>query len=795
MHASSIIPVSYDSRLVTLSIVIAIFASYVALDFVGRVSASRGSARLAWLLGGATAMGTGIWSMHYTGMLAFRLPMRVYYHVPTVVLSLLAAIFASFVALYIVGRPRMTALHVIGGSLLMGTGIATMHYTGMAAMRLPAMHHYHSGLWLLSILLAVVISLVALWLTSYFREENQGRLLKIAISIIMGLAIPVMHYTGMASVSYMPVNGPPDLSQAIDISVLANSAIIIITLVVLTSGLLTSLVDRRFSAQARALKHSEQRYQLLFESNPHPTFVFDLHSLVFVAVNQAAISMYGFSAQEFLSKKITELQSVEVLGALLVTAEPAIAHEARHERKDGTAFDVELSLRTITWAGKPAGLLIASDITERKRIDQMEAERRNFLETITQNQPLDASLKQLVNIMANQFPGALCSILLPQSGNFCHVTATTFPKDGLLGLEGLKLDEIAAAFGVSSEWREMAFLDNLPESCSSQEFRVWATALDFKSSWAAPILDAGGLRLGLIVVFFSDIRQPLPQDRDRLKMATGMASIAIEHSRLTDRLSYQAQHDALTGLPNRFLLADRLQQAIAYANRHKSWLAVLLLDLDGFKYVNDSFGHQAGDQVLVEVACRLRSVIRQTDTLARIGGDEFCLVFSDLQKTTDALRIAQDCLDSLQPPIVIAERNYSVSASIGISCYPEHGSGPEVLQQHADTAMYHAKFNGKNGFQLFTPEINANLRERLQLMGDLRQALDREEFRLEYQPQFLANGELAGFEALLRWDHPEHGAISPTKFIPIAEETGSIVPIVRLPATGRAFRHIDLHGS
>ena len=155
--------------------------------------------------------------------------MRVYYHVPTVVLSLLAAIFASFVALYIVSRPRMTALHVIGGSLLMGMGIATMHYTGMAAMRLPAMHHYHPGLWLLSVVLAVVISLAALWLTSYFREENQSRLLKIAISIVMGLAIPVMHYTGMASVTYMPVNEAPDLSKAIDISVLANSAIIIIT--------------------------------------------------------------------------------------------------------------------------------------------------------------------------------------------------------------------------------------------------------------------------------------------------------------------------------------------------------------------------------------------------------------------------------------------------------------------------------------------------------------------------------------------------------------------------------------
>jgi diguanylate cyclase (GGDEF)-like protein len=260
-------------------------------------------------------------------------------------------------------------------------------------------------------------------------------------------------------------------------------------------------------------------------------------------------------------------------------------------------------------------------------------------------------------------------------------------------------------------------------------------------------------------------------------MATGMASIAIEHRRLTDRLSYQAQHDALTGLPNRFLLADRLEQAIAYANRHHSGLAVLLLDLDGFKYINDSLGHQAGDQVLVEVSRRLRSVTRQVDTVARIGGDEFCLVSSDVRTTDDALKIAQTCLDVLRKPILIAERDYAVSASIGISCYPEHGEEPELLQQHADTAMYHAKFNGKNGFQVFTPEINAHLRERIELIADLRRALDNGELRLEYQPQFLAAGELVAFEALLRWDHPERGTIPPSTFIPIAEETGLVVPI------------------
>ena len=768
---------TYDYRLVTLSVFIAIFASYAALELAGRVTAARNYARVAWLLGGACAMGTGIWSMHYTGMLAYRLPIPVYYHIPTVALSLLAAIFASFIALFVVSRQQLTTFRVLIGSLLMGAGIATMHYTGMAAMRISAMHHYHHGLWTLSGVLAVVVSLAALWLTFHFREEKSERLLKIISSVIMGLAIPVMHYTGMAAVTFMPTNETPDLSNALNTSVLGNSAVILATLVILGTVLLTSLVDRRFSAQARELAMSEHRYELLFESNPQPTFVFDLETLSFLAVNKAAVNTYGVQTHEFLDLKLPALGADQDVREMLAADYIATPVKTQHRRKDGTLFDVELSLRKICWGGRAAALLLAADITERTRTEQLELERRHFLETITQNQPLDESLNHLIRLLENQLPGALCSILLSKPGRFCQVAASSFSRDMMAEWEGLRLEDISYSLGSSSNEREISFIHDIAGNAPDAVLREWARLLSLKSCWSAPVIGPTGTLVSLILVFFHEHRQPHLQDRSRLEMARDMAGIAIQHSQLTDRLSYQAQHDALTGLPNRFLLEDRLQQAIAYTNRHESQLAVLIIDLDGFKYINDTVGHQCGDQVLIEVARRLRSVIRRTDTVARIGGDEFCLVLSDLRRSSDSFQVAHTCLDILRKPLMIAEHEYSISASIGISCYPEHGTEPEMLQQNADTAMYHAKFNGKNGFQVFTQEINAHLRERLELMGDLRHALENDELHLEYQPQFIADGQLVGFEALLRWNHHKRGMIFPDRFIPVAEETGLIVPI------------------
>jgi PAS domain S-box-containing protein len=249
---------SYNYALVALSVLIAMFASYAALDLAGRVTATSGWTRAVWLMGGAGAMGTGIWSMHYIGMLAFVLPVPLAYHWPTVLLSLLAAILASVVALGVVSRPKMGASRAVAGSVLMGAGIASMHYIGMAAMRLPAICQFNSSLVVMSVVFAVLISFAALWITFHFREEKKGiGWEKLAGAVVMGAAIPVMHYTGMAAASFTRSGTPPDLSHAVSISTLGTAGIAAVTFVVLGLALLTSSVDKRFAAQTLELQEEK----------------------------------------------------------------------------------------------------------------------------------------------------------------------------------------------------------------------------------------------------------------------------------------------------------------------------------------------------------------------------------------------------------------------------------------------------------------------------------------------------------------------------------------------------------
>jgi len=243
-------------------------------------------------------------------------------------------------------------------------------------------------------------------------------------------------------------------------------------------------------------------------------------------------------------------------------------------------------------------------------------------------------------------------------------------------------------------------------------------------------------------------------------------------------LSHLAQHDFLTDLPNRVLLNDRITQAISFAARYSKQLAVMFLDLDGFKSINDSLGHTTGDKLLQLVASRLVACVRRSDTVSRLGGDEFVVLLYQVEHAEDAAFISKKILSSLAEPFSVDQKHLDISASIGVSTYPGDGQDAETLLQKADTAMYAAKKLGRNNCQFFRAEMQARLLERQRLEGSLRHALSRNEFTLHYQPKIsLETGKITGVEALLRWKHPTRGLISPLQFVPIAEETGLIIPI------------------
>ncbi|MBH3343485.1 EAL domain-containing protein [Pseudomonas parafulva] len=496
---------SYSSSLVLISLCVAILASYTALDLAGRIATARGYAASLWMIGGALAMGTGIWSMHFVGMLALQLPIELGYDLTLTACSLLIAVLSSGFALWLVSQPSLPALQLALGALIMGAGIASMHYTGMAALRMTPGIDYDPSLFLASLLIAVGASAAALWIAFRLRRQTPYvRQIRGLAAVLMGIAIVGMHYTGMAAAGFPRGSFCGALPDGLEGDGLV-SLVLITTFAVLLVALLTSVLDARLEARTAALA------------------------------------------------------------------------------------------RSLT--------------------------------------------------LANQ------------------------------------------------------------------------------------------------------------------------------------ELTQLALHDTLTGLPNRSLLADRIELAIAKVAEQGGCFALMFIDLDGFKPVNDAFGHHAGDLLLKAVATRLRGHLHSQDTLARIGGDEFVLLV-ELQDPSDAMNVAIKQVNLVSRPFKVAEHDLQLSASLGIVLYPGNGQDQHELLRNADAAMYHAKRVGKNGYSFFDASMNSNARQQLQLVQDLRLAVAAGQFRLHYQPKFDAKqGQPIGAEALLRWEHPQHGLLAPDRFISLAEKTGLIISI------------------
>ncbi|MFQ6024707.1 MAG: putative bifunctional diguanylate cyclase/phosphodiesterase [Acidiferrobacterales bacterium] len=280
-------------------------------------------------------------------------------------------------------------------------------------------------------------------------------------------------------------------------------------------------------------------------------------------------------------------------------------------------------------------------------------------------------------------------------------------------------------------------------------------------------------------IFYSYVSASVMHDATgRVVGVMGTSRDITERKRAEEIIVHQAYHDVLTNLPNRRLFVDRLTQGLARHYWHKRLVAVLFLDLDHFKRINDTLGHNVGDLLLKAVAERLTACVREGDTVARLGGDEFAINLADVAQANDVPKVAHKIIDTLSKPYVLEGHELFITTSMGISIYPDDAQDPETLLKTADIAMYRAKEHGRNNYQHYSPDMNVQASERLAMENSLRHALEREEFLLEYQPQVdIKTGRIIGNEALVRWQHPDLGMILPGKFIPLAEESGLIVPI------------------
>ncbi|MEA5114035.1 MAG: EAL domain-containing protein [Geobacteraceae bacterium] len=378
--------------------------------------------------------------------------------------------------------------------------------------------------------------------------------------------------------------------------------------------------------------------------------------------------------------------------------------------------------------------------------------------------------------------------ILKESESFARSTLDALPERIAI------LDEKGCIIAVNQQWKNFA-RDNLCVLQNVFEGGNYLEACDAAQSWEAEFSSA----------FATGIRSVLRGQRESFSLeyanspgeeagwflgrascfpGNGPTKVVLVHEEITDlkraegNIQKLAYYDTLTGLPNRLLLHDRLQQAVKRADRNRQMLAVMFLDLDHFKVINDTLGHSAGDQLLKKVAERLSRHIRSSDTVARMGGDEFVIVINQISSTRDVSHIAALLIEKLSPPFELDGQEVFITTSMGIVLYPVDGNDGDKLLKNADTAMYLAKERGRNTFQFFSAEMNARAEERLTLETSLRHAIEREEFSLRYQPWMdLRTGRITGVEALLRWDHPLRGIISPDSFIQLAEETGLIIPI------------------
>ena len=511
-----------------------------------------------------------------------------------------------------------------------------------------------------------------------------------------------------------------------------------------TRALRQEIEQRRRAA--KALRESEQQLRATWDMALDAILTVDHHGNI-ITMNPAAEACFGYAADDATGQRMAELiipprlrpDHEAGMRRYLTTGESTIlGHriEVQAMRADGSEFDAELAIDSARGADGPIFVAYVRDITEQKQVQVS----LNRLSLAVENSPSTVIITDVNGYIEYVNP------------KFCEITG--YEQNEIIGQStkifksGYTSDDVYKKLWSTIKKGDVWRGELLNRKKDGSLFWEWVCI--------SPIRDSNG-RITQFLALKEDI------------------TVRKEHEA---SLLRQANRDDLTGLPNRALAFDRLSRALARAERNDTMVATMFLDLDGFKTINDSLGHSAGDMLLQQTAERLSSLVRRSDTVARLGGDEFALVLPDQNRTNDAEVTARAIVDAMSEPFNIDGKEVFVSASVGVSMYPADGQDPQTLMKNADAAMYRIKADGRNGFRFFTPEADAAARERLSLLGPLRKAVERNEFEVRFQPLIdLETGHVVAGETLLRWHHPELGDVPPVQFIPLAEETGQIVQI------------------
>jgi diguanylate cyclase (GGDEF)-like protein/PAS domain S-box-containing protein len=754
MNSMTVLTGSYDYRLVALSIVLAVFASYAALDLAGRVTSAEGRARAVWLSAGAAAMGLGIWAMHYVGMLALTMPMPVFYHLPTVALSLLAAIAASGVALFVVSRTRMTAWQGIAGSVLMGSGIAAMHYIGMAATRCAAVIVYDRRIVVLSIVLAIAISLLALKLAFRVRDEKRTSRRKIISALAMGSAIPLMHYTGMWAATFYPSGIAPNLTNAIGISMSGVAEITVTILLVLAAAIASSFFGRFMALQKTDLYVAQERelyFQTMAEAVPE---------IIWTAspngeddyFNQRCFDYTGMTFDQLAGSAWKQMIHPDDVDDCFAKWQTAL--------RTGESYQVEYRLRgkdgTYRWflgranpIRNAGGEIVkwfgtCTDIEDQKHNQQiLEAQilertvqladtntrlQEEMAERNTARKELDRQTEHMMEELRLRSDRATMLATMGELLQSCLSLDEVFaaslgfaPKifpvaRGAIAL----LNDARSSTEVIGSWSDcrLPAMDFEPNSCwalrTGHPHLVLAGdgtarcehAAGVKNTYLCIPILAQGETLGILHLQATDEEPQLNTTELSFKTTfAGQVGLSIANIKLREALRTQSVRDALTGLYNRRYLEEVLEREVRRASRATQALGVLMIDLDHFKSFNDSYGHDAGDAVLREIAISLTKGIRAEDFVCRFGGEEFVVILPTADLA--ASRARAERLRSKVKELTILYQGKSmgmITISVGLAVFPDHGISPKELMASADAALYEAKRGGRDQVVVAAPK-------------------------------------------------------------------------------------------